>query len=155
MLLRWAELGKSLICLSGDGWGWVPSLLVVWPESTQHWRLLGSSVGLMADLGGLTPRSTSQNFCCQCPCPHGESQPHSASAGDPPTLAGRSDSVSYGVTAPSPGSRCAHYFVCALQEWNLCFPQSYRSPAIKSCLPSKSDSLGIPPHIAGPPGWEA
>ena len=21
------------------------------------------------------PRSTSQNFCCQCPCPHGEPQP--------------------------------------------------------------------------------
>ena len=48
------------------------------------------------------PRSTSQNFCCQCPCPHGESQPPPASAGDPPTLAGRSGSVSYGVTAPSP-----------------------------------------------------
>ena len=34
------------------------------------------------------PRSTSQNFCCQCPCPHGEPQPPPASAGDPPTLAG-------------------------------------------------------------------
>ena len=45
------------------------------------------------------PRSTSENFCCQCPC--GEPQPSPASAGDPPTLAGRSGSVSYGVTAPS------------------------------------------------------
>ena len=70
------------------------------------------------------PRSTSQNFCCQCPCPHGETQPPPASAGDPPTLAGRSGSVSYGVTAPSPGSWCTHYFVCVLQEWSLCFPQS-------------------------------
>ena len=35
------------------------------------------------------PRSTSQSFCCQCPCPHGETQPPPASAGDPPTLAGR------------------------------------------------------------------
>ena len=42
------------------------------------------------------PRSTSQNFCCQCPCPHVEPQPPPASAGDPPTLAGRSGSVSYG-----------------------------------------------------------
>ena len=41
-------------------------------------------------------RSTSQNFCCQCPCPHGEPQPPPASAGDPPTLAGRSGSVSMG-----------------------------------------------------------
>ena len=47
------------------------------------------------------PRNTSQNFCCQCPCPRGETQPAPASAGDPP-LTGRSGSVSYGVTAPSP-----------------------------------------------------
>ena len=26
-----------------------------------------------------------------------------------------------------PGSWCAHYFVCALQEWSLCFPQSCQS----------------------------
>ena len=47
------------------------------------------------------PRSNSQNFCCQCPCPHHEPQPPSVSAGDPPTLASRSGSVSYEVTAPS------------------------------------------------------
>ena len=46
--------------------------------------------------------STSQNFCCQCPCPCGEPQLPPASAGNPPTLAGRSGSVSYGVTAPFP-----------------------------------------------------
>ena len=57
------------------------------------------------------PRSTSQNFCCQCPCPHSETQPPPAFAGDPPTLAGRSGSVSCGVTAPFPGSWCAQYFV--------------------------------------------
>ena len=37
----WAELSKTLICFSADGWGWVPSLLVVWPEATQHWSLPG------------------------------------------------------------------------------------------------------------------
>ena len=42
------------------------------------------------------PRNTSQNFCCLCPCPHGELQPPPASAGDPPKLAGRSGSVSMG-----------------------------------------------------------
>ena len=48
------------------------------------------------------PRNTSQNFCCQCPCPSHEPQPPSASAGDPATPAARSGSVSYGVTAHSP-----------------------------------------------------
>ena len=33
------------------------------------------------------PRTTSQNFCCQCPCPHGEPQTPPALARDPPTLA--------------------------------------------------------------------
>ena len=58
------------------------------------------------------PRSTSQNFCCQCPCPHGEPQPPPASAGDPPTLAGRSGSVSCGVTSPSP-LVLMHTLLCA------------------------------------------
>ena len=51
MFLLWAELSKTLIHLSVDGWGWVPSLLVVWPEATQHCSLPGSLVGLMADSG--------------------------------------------------------------------------------------------------------
>ena len=80
------------------------------------------------------PRSTSQNFCCPCPCPCGEPQPAPASAGDPPTLAGRSGSVSYGDTAPFPGSWCTHYFVCALQEWSLWFPQSCQSLVINQIL---------------------
>ena len=51
MLLWWAELSNTLNHLSDNGWGWVPSLLVVWPEATQHWSLSGSLVGLMADSG--------------------------------------------------------------------------------------------------------
>ena len=46
--------------------------------------------------------STSQNFCCQCPCPCGEPHLPPTSKGDTPTLTGRSGSISYGVTAPSP-----------------------------------------------------
>ena len=42
---------KSLIRLSADAWGWVPSLLVVSPEVTQHWSLPGFLVGLMVDSG--------------------------------------------------------------------------------------------------------
>ena len=83
------------------------------------------------------PRSTSQNFCCQCPCPHDETQPPPASAGDPPTMTVRSGSVSYGVTAPSPGSRCAHYFVCVLEDWSLV------SPSPVEVLQSNPTSLQI------------
>ena len=68
--------------------------------STGGYRLFGGANGWTP--GGLMPRSTSQNFCCQCPCPWGEPQLPPASAGDPPTLAGTSGSVSYGVTAPFP-----------------------------------------------------
>ena len=35
------------------------------------------------------------------------------------------------------------------------FPPVLSKSCIKSRLPSKSDSLGIPPPIAGPPGWAA
>ena len=117
---------------------------------------LGSLLRLIADSGrahcqGVLPRTSAASVLVLMVR---HSHPP-ASAGDPPTLAGRSGSVSYGVTAPSPGSRCTHCFVCALQEWSLCVPQSCRSTAIKPRMPSKSDSLGIPPPIAGPPGWEA
>ena len=46
------------------------------------------------------------------PLPHSEPQPPPASAGDPPTLAGRYGSVSYGVTAPFPWV-LAHTRLCA------------------------------------------
>ena len=42
---------KRLIHLSADGWDWVPPLLFVWLEATEHWSLPGSLVGLMADSG--------------------------------------------------------------------------------------------------------
>ena len=76
------------------------------------------------------PRSTSQNFCCQCPCPLSEPQPPPASAGDPPTLADRSGSVSYGVTAPSPWVlMCTLLCVCPPRE--SLFPPVL----LKSCNP--------------------
>ena len=116
---------------------------------------LGSLVELMADSGRshakeyfpelLLPVSLSSRWATVTP----------TSAGDLPTLAGRSVSVSPGVTSPSPGSECTQYSVCPLQEWSLCFPQSCQSPANKSHYPSKSVSLGIPPPVAGPTGWEA
>ena len=83
----------------------------------------------------------------------GEPQLPPASAGDPPTLAGRSDSVSYGITAPSLGSRCAHYFVCALQEWKSLFPPvlpkscSQIPLAFKVCFSRNSSSHCQTPRL--------
>lgn len=93
--------------------------------------------------GELMPISTLQNYCYQCLCPCSESQPPAAgSVGDPPIQAGRSDPGSYEVTAfPLGFSRsCVRLYdlVCALQERNFCFPQSYGSLVIKpSCLQSQ------------------
>ena len=63
MLLWWAELSKTLIHLTADGWGWVPSLLVVWPEATQHWSLTGLFGGANGGLWegshqGVLPRTS-------------------------------------------------------------------------------------------------
>ena len=59
------------------------------------------------------PRSTSQNFCSQCPCSCGEPHLPPTSARDPPIVAGRCGSVSYGVPAPSPWVlMCTLVFVC-------------------------------------------
>ena len=63
LLLWWAELSKTLIRLTADGWGWVPSLLVVWPETTQHWSLPklfgGANGGLWGGSSqGVLPRTS-------------------------------------------------------------------------------------------------
>ena len=50
----------------------------------------------------------------------------------------------------SPGSWCAHGFVCALQDWRSC-----ESPAIHFFRLLKSDSLWISSRFAGSPVWEA
>ena len=44
--------------------------------------------------------------------------------------------------------------ICALQEQSLRFPQTCGRLVIKSCWPSKSDSLGIPSPFAGSPAGE-
>ena len=45
-------------------------------------------------------------------------------------------------------------FICALQDWSLCFPQSCGSPIVKSYWPARSSSLGIPSPFVGSPGRE-
>ena len=53
------------------------------------------------------------------------------------------------------GSWCMQNFICAPQDWSLCFPQSSGRPTIKSHWSSRSDSLGIPSPFVRSPGWEA
>ena len=55
----------------------------------------------------------------------------------------------------SSGSWYTQGFVCALQDWSLCYPQSRGRPIIKSHWPSRSDSLGIPRPFVWFPGLEA
>ena len=88
------------------------NLLVCWwvrlhslPVDCLAWgdpALYGSLVGLMADSRRAHSKEYFPELLLTVSCPCGEPQLPSASAGDPPTLAGRSGSVSYGVTAPSP-----------------------------------------------------
>ena len=64
--------------------------------------ITGSIVELMGPPRGLTPRDTSQDSWYQCPLPHslGELPPTHTSTVYPPTLAGRSGSVSCRFAAP-------------------------------------------------------
>jgi len=93
--------------------------------------------------GGLTPISSSQNYCCQWPSPCREPLLHAASTEDPLILEGL---ASHEITAFYPGSWYAQDLVCDLQMWNFWGQTPY---------PSKPDSLGDPPPIARPPGWGA
>ena len=51
----------------------------------------------------------------------------------------------------SSGSCCKQNFVCAFQDWSLCFPQSSGRPVMIPCWPSRPDSLGIhSPFVESP-----
>ena len=69
---------------------------------TQHWSLLSSLVELMVDSRRAHAKEYLPELLLPVSCPHSEPQLPPTSAGDPPTLAGRSGSISYRVTAPSP-----------------------------------------------------
>ena len=71
----------------------------------------------------------------------GRPLPTHASAEGPQTLTGRSASGPCGVTVPFSWVLACTKF--CLYPPRVCFPQSYGSSVIKSCWPSKSDSLGI------------
>ena len=112
-MLSWAELSKTLIHLPADGWGWVPSLLLVWLEETQHWSLPGLFGGANGGLWegshqGVLPRTSVASVLVltvrQSHTPPLQEPP-------PPTLAGRSGSVSM-VSLLLPLGPDAHTTLC-------------------------------------------
>ena len=137
----WVELSSLLVgCLAGGD----PTL-----EPT------GSLVGLMTDSGRAHINECFSELLLPVSLSHGESQPPPASAGDPPTWAGRSGSVFYGVTAPS-----AWVLMCTLPC--VCPPrfESLFPPVLsKSCnqilLAFKVWFSGNSSSCCWTPGWEA
>ena len=89
----------------------------------------GSVVGLMVTSFKRTYTSYygSQDCCYQCPCPCSRPLLTHSSAGDPQTLAGRSDLVSYRVTAP-------FCWVLVHTQFCLCPPRISVSPSLVEVL---------------------
>ena len=113
-------LRKTLsISLSADGWGCVPTLLVVWPKVTQHWSLQAGGWGQVLvpkcqPLGELTPMNIPWGLYHQCPCPHSEPQ----------------------MTLPTQETSKTHRWVWPRLLWSLCF--ALGSSACETlCVPSK------------------
>ena len=121
--------------------------------STGDYRLFGGANGGLQEGScqwGL-PRTAAASVLCPC----SEPQLPPTSAGDPPILAGRFGPVSYGFTAFFPWF-LVHTRLCVHPpRMEFLFPPVCGSPAIKPRWPSKPDSLGTPPPVARPPGWEA
>ena len=151
-----SALSTTLGSLSAGGWSCVPTLLVVWPEMSQHWSLQVVGWGKVfvqkwPPPGEITLISVSCSLSHQCPCPHCEPQLTPTSPGDPPRPAGWSGPGFYGVTT-LPRVPCTWNLVCALQELSFCFPQSCAAPALQPHWLSKPNGLESPPPDARPPG---
>ena len=115
----------------------------------------GSMVGLMATSKRTDNKRHLPRLLLPVPLSLQLATAYPHSRGEPPKLAGKSSSVSCGVTAPFHWFWWAQDFVYALQEWSICSPQSCGRSVIKHWWSLKSYYLGIPNPFAGSPGWEA
>ena len=100
-------LSESLIQYSVDGWSYVPSLL---------FNLGPNYGGGNEDNGDLLQKAPCMYCYTHFPQSCSRRPPTYISIEDSWTLPGKSGSVSYGVTAPSPGSWCTQSSLCALHE---------------------------------------
>ena len=99
ILVGMAMLSKSLFQFSADGWGCIPDR--------------GNRDLLQKDLGQhVVPPRTAAGSVPDPTADHCGPK----SAPETPKLAGKSGSVSCGVTVLSPGSWCTHGSFCAFQE---------------------------------------
>ena len=122
VLMGGAMLSKSLIQFSIKGRGCIPSLL---------FDLRPNYGGGNEDNGDLLQKVPCMHCYTQLPQPCIRPPLTHTSARDSLTLTGKSQSVSCGVTALSPGSWCAQVSVCA-------FPKSVP----QSCLSSGGSMVG-------------
>ena len=131
------ELSMTLGILFANGWGFVPVLLVVWPETFQHWSLQAVCwdwvlVLKWGPLGELTLINIPWGFCYLCPCPHSELQPTPAYPGDTPRPLVGSSPGSYGCTAlcyaPVHVRSCVH-----IPRMESVFPSALWNSCPKSC----------------------
>ena len=141
--------------MSADGWGWVPSLLVVWSEATPHWslpRLFGGANYRLweGSCQGVLPRTSAASVLVLT-VRHSHLRP----------LQETLQHQQVGLVQSPMGSLLlplgpdVHTTLCVPSKSGV----SVSPVLLKSCnqipLTSESDSLGIPPPVAGPPGWEA
>ena len=128
---------------------------VAWPEVSQYWSHQAVGWCQVSVPKWWPPGAHVDEHSMGPPLPvflsHSELQLMPASTGDPPRPTGRSGSDSYGVTALVQ----VQYTWTLLQEWNVCFIQSYGAPVPNPCWPSKPNALGIPPPSTRPPDWKA
>ena len=110
-----------------------------WPNTGAY---PGSLVELMADSGRAHAKQYFPELLLPVSLSLGEPQLPPASAGDPPTLAGRS-----GLDV--------HTTLCVSSKSGVSVSPVLPNSCNQIPLPSKSDSLGIPPPVVRPPGWEA
>ena len=118
---------KTLIQLSAGGWGCTPPLLVVWPQVTQL-ESTGCMGGLMATSKWTYSNMHLQGLLLPVPLLLRQATANLHLKHSQVDLA----QCSVGSLLLSPGFWCTQGFVCAFQEWSLCFPQYWGSPVIKS-----------------------
>ena len=125
------------------------------------WYLFGlrqSTHGLYGRVHGRLQEDLQQggpSWCYQCPRPYGEILPNHTSTESSLTLAGYLVESLVGSLLLSSASWWMQDFVCALQDWSLCFPKSCVNPIIKCHSPSRPDSLDIPSPLVKFPRWKS
>ena len=93
--------------------------VLVPPEVTQS---MGSMVGLMVTSKRICAKEPLPGLLLPMPCCYSETLPTHTSTGYPPTLAARSGSVSYRITAPFPLDLCPRFCLCPKGGEGSLFP---------------------------------